>query len=135
MLSTFAGSLVVGVHLISAHMPGTYTDADGNRHALETITPGIYVKTDEGYTAGAYLNSFSKPSAYAGYTLETPGQTYALTLGVVSGYGRTPQGKPLMPFAVPSIKFKTDSGYDVRLSWVPQVNKHGSHVIHLSVEF
>lgn len=81
--------LVIGLHLVSAHSaPGMH---DSNT--------GIYARTAGGATIGVYENSISgtylngndgrrRMSTYLGWTWETSGGAFGLTLGAVNGYGR-----------------------------------------------
>lgn len=95
--------LVIGVHLVSVHS----VDHMNNNN------PGLFVRAPAGVTLGFYENSTSgtryaggdrarqidyysgswrkRISTYAAWTAETPGRTFALTVGVVSGYGRRRQ--------------------------------------------
>lgn len=91
-LDTFLDGLVIGAHLVSAHSsPG-----------LNNTNPGLYVRTESGFTAGAYENSISRTrlsgnngsrrtSTYAGWSWETDSRNWAITLGGVTGYGRPEQ--------------------------------------------
>ena len=100
-----------GLHLISVHKPGAH---------MNTVTPGAYVLFDSGVTLGAYRNSESKFSTYAGYTM---GENWQLTLGAVTGYNR-----PLLPMLVPSYRFQNG----LRVSLIP--NPFGQSALHLSLE-
>ena len=84
--------LVIGLHLLSAHSTA----------GLNNSNPGLYVRTATGFTAGAYENSLSRTrfggndgsqriSTYAGWTWETSGRTWALSVAGVTGYGRAEQ--------------------------------------------
>lgn len=84
--------LVIGAHLVSAHSsPG-----------LNNTNPGLYVRSESGFTFGAYENSISRTrfggnngsrriSTYAGWSWETDSRNWAITLGGVTGYGRPEQ--------------------------------------------
>src|SRR5438045_253932 len=56
-----AEAVTVGLHLASVHLP---------KRDFNNTNPGLYVRTDGGWTAGAYRNSLNRTSAYAGYTME-----------------------------------------------------------------
>ena len=110
----------IGLHLASAHMP--------ERHFNNT-NPGLYYRSDEGWTAGAYRNSLRRTSDYAGYTWEWG--RLAVTGGAVTGYAQSVQ-----PLLVPSVVLLSVQGVSARLAFIPRVEKRiESHVLHLMVEF
>ena len=124
---------VVGLHLVSAHIP--------NKSWTNNYNPGIYVKADNGLTVGVYYNTLSRVSVYAGYTLEA--WPFALVLGATSGYKKhlSPGGGMrgtsngyLSLMLAPSVKLPVEAwGVSPRLSFVPRIGS-GSSVFHLSVE-
>jgi hypothetical protein len=84
--------MIIGLHLVSAHSAPGLNDANG----------GVYLRAESGITAGVYENSISgtklngndgrrRTSMYLGWTWETPGQAWAVTLGAVNGYGSDEQ--------------------------------------------
>lgn len=123
-LSTCAyGQTVVGVHLVSHHIP---TRSDQNNLNL-----GAYVRTENGITLGAYRNTLSRTSVYAGLTLERG--PFALTAGAVTGYRKDDRGRgfsksALTPMLAPSVRWGS-----ARLSFIPGVGVSPS-VLHLSLE-
>ena len=116
----FAGT--VGLHVASYHDSGNFNN----------VNPGVYYRADSGLTIGTYCNSESAKnhctlSSYAGYSLSSRsynGFSTSLTLGVITGYQAG-----TMPMAVPSVAYK-----NVRLAFVPKVNKLGANVLHLMLE-
>jgi hypothetical protein len=104
----------LGVMTVSAHRHGEY----------ESVTPGVYAVTPDGYTAGVYSNSHGDASAFIGRQF-TRGPV-SLLVGGVAGYG-----KP-SPLVVPSVKVGP-----VRLSYIPQhpSKPTGSDALHLSYEW
>lgn len=117
-----AATIVLGVHLFSLHTaPG-----------LEAANPGLYVRHESGVTAGVFRNSYARTSAYAGYTLETADRRFALTLGAVTGY----PAKPVLPLAVPSVRFGLSDQVAARVAYLPKPpGRIGrSHALHLSIE-
>lgn len=113
-----AGTL--GLHLGSHHMPAKH---------YNNTNPGLYYRTDEGWTAGIYRNSLSRTSAYAGYTWKYG--HLDVTTAVVTGYFHKVQ-----PLLVPSVSLFTWHGVTPRVAYIPRVEKKiGSHVVHLMVEF
>lgn len=72
--------LVLGLHLLSYHTP--VNDAHNN------VNPGIYAKTQEGWTAGIYENTWKRTSVYLGKTWSYEFQDGDLSFlaGGVTGY-------------------------------------------------
>jgi hypothetical protein len=120
LTATPARAGTLGLHLASAHLP--------QRHFNNT-NPGLYYRSDEGWTAGAYRNSLRRTSAYAGYTWGWG--RLAVTGGAVTGYADNVQ-----PLLVPSVVLLSVQGVSARVAFIPRVEKRiGSHVLHLMVEF
>ena len=118
---TEARAGTIGVHVASMHFP----ERDFNN-----FNPGLYYRSDLGWTAGAYRNSLRQVSAYAGYTWERG--VFGLTAGAVSGYA----GNSVQPLLVPSMSVFAVHGATARLAFIPRVEKRiGSHVLHLMMEF
>ncbi|HEX6707896.1 MAG TPA: hypothetical protein VF169_24340 [Albitalea sp.] len=110
----------MGVHLASVHLP---------QRGFNNTNPGLYYRTDAGWTAGAYRNSLRRTSAYAGLTWDWG--RLSLTGGAVSGYSEEVQ-----PLLVPSLRLVTIQGVTARVAFIPRVEKRiESHVLHLTVEF
>ena len=119
--STAAQCGTVGIHLGTAHF-GQYGKS------MNGENPGLYIDID-GYTAGLYRNSYSKPSAYAGYTVRWANGMLSLTAGAVTGYPRA----AISPLLVPSVRVGF-SGVFARLSYLPKPHSHGASGMHLSIE-
>lgn len=117
-------ALLVGIHLLTGHF------ASATASDLESVTPGIYVRTEAGATAGLYRNSNGKASAYLGWTWTTRDGRFALTAGGVTGY----EGAPVYPLLVPSMAFELDQRWKLRLAALPKPHSHGAAGVHLSVE-
>ena len=141
---------VLGLHLLSQHAP------EQPWHNNENL--GAYVRTEEGWTAGAYRNTLRRTTVYAGYTwlhALAPNADVGLTVGLGTGYQRktTEAACPevnrkyhkhyaqgpctetlgfsrgaLTALVVPSVRYEF-----VRLGFVPRVGEHSS-VLHLMVE-
>ena len=120
LLAPCAIAGTIGFHIGSHHMPAkNYNNAN----------PGMYYRTDDGWTPGGYRNSLRKDSVYAGYTWKF-GALDVTTAGV-TGYFHKVQ-----PLLVPSISLFTYQGVTPRLAYIPRVEKKiGAHVLHLMVEF
>ena len=114
---------VIGLHVGSAHERGGYNNAN----------PGVYVRSESGWTVGGYLNSYKRGSAYVGKAWSTDrwhGLSAAIAVGGITGY---PQNT-VMPFAAPSVAWHAAGGTGARLAIIPRPNAKGSGVIHLMIE-
>lgn len=114
----------VGVHVGSWHSePG-----------FNNTNPGLYLRTVDGWTAGAYRNSISRTSVYAGWTDGTElasGVRAEVTVGGITGYRI-----PLLPMAVPSVRFALGEHLGARLILIPRINpKLGAHVVSLAIDW
>lgn len=119
LLATSANADTVGIHIASWH----------SEQGLNNINPGLYYRTDAGWTAGAYCNSESRSarfpdasrcqvSAYAGRSFEVG--PFTLTAGVITGYAMG-----TVPMVLPSLKLG-----QLRIGFVPKVGPNtGSHVV------
>ena len=97
---------ILGLHLFTWHSePG-----------FESATVGVYARSPDGITVGAYRNSEGGRSAYAGLTMETPGRQFALTVGAVTGY----RAAPVIPLIVPSMRFSSDN-LSLRVAVIPRI--------------
>lgn len=115
-----AGAGTLGAHLASLHFP----QADFNN-----FNPGVYYRSEAGWTTGVYRNSLKRGTVYAGYTWQVG--PAALTAGAITGYGHG-----VMPLLVPSLAVFTHEGVTARLAYIPRVEKRiGSHVLHLMLEY
>jgi hypothetical protein len=127
MAASVAQAQTFGVHLGSVHVPAK---------SLNSFNPGAYVRMHNGFTAGGYLNSYRKFSAYAGWTwtlAESGPWSLDVTAALASGYpkGRVVAG--LRPIVMPSVAYGDD--WRVRVAYGPRVDpKRGVHLVHFSVE-
>lgn len=145
LLDLLAQGAIVGVHLVSLHQDPCWTEpappaavvAEPTRHRFEAATPGLYLMLPNGFTAGAYRNSFGTGSVYAGYTLQSPEGHFALTVGAVAGY---PYGPALRPMVVPSARIGLGAlgadDWSLRVSLL--MKRPGAHAstaaLHFSLE-
>lgn len=120
---TLTGMLIVGVHLGTAHFGGPAA-------GLRDFNPGIYLQLPSGMTAGAFVNSHGRVSAYGGWTWSTRDGRWALTAGAVTGY---PGGR-VSPLVAPSARFDMGHGWSARLAFLPKPHSDGAAGLHLSVE-
>lgn len=157
-MSDLLDGLVLGLHLVSVHVPAN----DG----LNNNNPGIYVRNDAGWTAGLYYNSLERTSVYGAYTFTTqalsPNLPLSLTVGAITGYqrrketfackhgedkGRTGSrcyrmagysSGPVTAMIAPSIAFplaELATGFLPRLAYIPSVGVGNEFtVLHLSIE-
>lgn len=109
-----------GLHLGSVHFP---------QRDFNNANPGLYWRSDAGWTAGAYRNSLRRTSGYAGMTWQWG--RLALTAGGVTGYADKVQ-----PLLVPSLQFLRTDDFSLRVAFIPRIEKRiESHVLHLMAEF
>lgn len=122
MTSHLIEGLVLGLHLASWH----------SAPSLESVNPGLYVRHESGFTAGAFRNSYRRESAYAGWTFETADRRFALTAGAVTGY----PARRVLPLLVPSVRLGLTERVAARLAYLPKppTDFGSSHSLHLSVE-
>ena len=139
-------ALTIGLHIGSVHLP----QAD----YLSDVNPGIYVRHDNGITAGVYRNSFNRMSVYGGYTFSHG--PFDLTVGLISGYQYRPTpvacdpvtqpgwtdcwkdlggtSSRIAPLVAPSVRLPALIGITPRLTFLPKLNAKGHNTFHLSVE-
>ena len=114
----------VGVHVGSWHSEPGFNNAN----------PGAYVRTADGWTAGVYRNSIQHTSVYAGWTTGTAladGVRAEVTLGAITGYQI-----PLLPMAIPSVRFALGDHLGARLILIPRISpKFGAHVVSLAFDW
>lgn len=123
-------SIILGAHLLTAHVPGAYCSGVSLRcQDYERTTPGLYAIAPSGVTFGAYRNSYGAGSVYAGWSFQTADRRFALLVAVATGYRRA------LPLVVPSWRQPITENGSVRLSFMPKVEKGGASALHLSYEF
>jgi len=131
-----AQALTIGAHLHTVHF-------GANANQMQDRTPGLYLRTDNGFTLGHYRNSHGHPSTYAGWTWETDNQRFALTAGLVNGYGATPhERRRLLPLLVPSMRLPLSAleapgreTWAARIAYVPKPPRIGAaHGLHFTLE-
>lgn len=157
-LCSSAQADVVGLHLVSYHSDEAYTKtyprpyrecevraeaticSSGLRPFHEDVkynnfNPGIYWRDDSGLTLGGYWNSYRKPTAYVGWTWETPrwhDLSAAATVALATGYkGRAGAGV-LRPMILPSIAWDATKTVTTRLGFGPS---QGGAIFHLTLEY
>lgn len=118
--------VVLGLHLATAHF-----GAPPNLE-LQSITPGVYLRSAAGLTIGAYSNSEGRRSAYAAWTFSTSDEVWSITTGAVTGYERA----KLLPLVVPSFKtaVPTIPNWAMRIAYLPKGRKDSAQGIHFGLE-
>ena len=133
----FFTPVVLGLHLLSVHLP---QDPSQNDYNL-----GAYVQNADGYVLGAYRNTLDRVSVYAGR--EFTYGSWSADLVMMYGYqkktrpcsdyvgcyhytGSTP-GAIAPAFAL-SHAFQPIDGMVPRLTFMPGIR--GSNVLHFSIE-
>jgi hypothetical protein len=120
LVAPAAPAATLGLHLASVHLP---------QRSFNNFNPGVYYRSDDGWTAGAYYNSLERPSVYGGYTWQRG--AFGVTAGVATGYDRAVQ-----PILVPSLVVATVGKVSARIAYIPRVEKRiESHVLHLMLEY
>lgn len=124
-MSGLCAACVIGLQLATAH----YGDGASD---MRWATPGVYVQHPSGATFGAYRNSQGRGSVFAAWTLQTPGKTFALTAGAVTGY----EAGSVLPLVVPSVRLPLTESVSARLMFVPPIAKHDiTGAVTLAIEF
>lgn len=115
--------VAIGFHLVTWHSQDVYNG----------INPGAYARTDCGMVAGAFYNSESRMSAYAGMVFEKPiGRlTPFIIAGAVTGYDRS----PILPILTPGIGIELSESVGVRVAYLPPGGIDEPHGLHAAVEF
>ncbi|WP_395057403.1 hypothetical protein [Polaromonas sp.] len=130
MAASSAQATTFGLHLGSVHSP--------SESYQNNVNPGVYVRTDEGITAGMYHNTLGRVTVYAGATLEYG--PFGVMAGVATGYkpkvidGRTyGQGHTLTPVLAFSLSLPAIATITPKLIFIPAFQK-GPAVFHLAIE-
>lgn len=152
-LCSSAQADVVGLHLVSYHSDETYTKTYVRKYRecevlpeglvchrgfrpfhedvkYNNLNPGVYWRDDSGLTIGGYWNSYRKPTAYVGWTWETPrwhDLSAAATVVLATGYKDT-----LRPMILPSIAWDATKTVTPRLGFGPS---KGGAIFHLTLEY
>lgn len=136
----YAMSQVIGLHIGSQHT--------NDPHGLaNNLNPGLYVRFDNGVTAGFYKNSIHKDTFYAGWTAPEFYRV-SFTFGGASGYRNDGQAFNLIPIIVPSIRIFTYDGdtksfdgdpnkvgtVSFRMTVIPRIYAEGQDIFHFMVE-
>lgn len=114
----------IGFHTVSAHFGG---------RGMNNQNPGVYMKTQAGWTAGFFINSYERTSIYAGRSWDKDfanGWQASITLGGVTGY----PSYAVLPLVAPSIATPEQDGWRLRMTAAPKIHQHGAAVLHLMVE-
>lgn len=116
----------IGLHLVSWHSHEGYSG----------VNPGVYVKSECGFTLGAFRNSERRLSVYGAYTYDPPKLPVWASAGIATGYG--PQyGRPRgwTPVFIVGLKTPQYEGYRLRVGYIPKLGEfNNTHVLHLMIE-
>ena len=126
-MSDLLTPVVLGLHLATAHF-GAPDSLD-----LQAATPGVYLRTEAGLTVGAYVNSYGRGSAYAGWTFSTTDGRWSITAGAVTGY----HSAKVSPLVVPSVRLPLGNwapSWAARIAYLPKPHSDGAQGLHLSLE-
>lgn len=139
---------IIGLHTVSLHLP--------QEDYLNNVNPGIYVRAENGATAGVYRNSIGRASFYAGITFEYG--PFALTLGGLTGYKIKRESVPCNDeqkaagwstgctfdfgnqkhsfglLVAPSVRLPEVFGFTPRVTGLPKFTAKGHNVLHLTIE-
>lgn len=134
---------VLGVHLLSAHVP-----AHGDQNNLNL---GAYVRGESGWEVGGYYNTYKRPTVYvakhfpliAGVSVVVGGATgydracsAKTPTDIFGGWTRTCTGSwngPIAPLA--GVSWAPDGPSAPRVWFTPGIGGKASSVIHLSWEW
>lgn len=112
----------IGVHIGSHHWPA---------QNFNNFNPGVYATVSDGeweYIAGTYYNSERRQTFYAGLNFQ-PYSWLSLQVIGATGYRR--------PFVavVPTLQLPVADRTTLNVSVLPKVEKYGSWVAHLSIQY
>lgn len=79
-----ARATTIGLHLHTFHVGGDGGTPPSLRNTDHT--PGLYVRTESGLTAGIARNSLRRTSVYLAQTWTTDDERWSLSLGAITGY-------------------------------------------------
>ena len=122
LAATVAQAQTVGLHLASIH----------DKPGFNNTNPGIYLKTESGFTLGAVVNSENNPAFYMGKTYTKPMSSgdLSMTVGGIHGYKLA----PIVPLVVPSLGVNCGEKTTCRISYLTQLHKNGANALHFSIE-
>lgn len=130
----FAAALLLSACASYAATVGVHTASWHDRPGFRTLTPGAYLRTDAGLTAGALRNSEGRASAYAGWTWGTDEArrlSAAATAGVITGYSLA----PAVPFVIPSAAVRITEQLTARALLIPRIAPKGANAVSITLEW
>ena len=118
MAASGAQAQTVGLHL------GSWHSAPG----FNNVNPGLYLRTADGWTLGAYRNSYRVTTAYAGRTWETAGDglRVSVTAGLATGYAHPWLVAPSASIPLGPVR--------ARIVVIPGIGQGQASAAHLTVE-
>ena len=118
MAASGAQAQTLGLHL------GSWHSAPG----FNNLNPGLYLRTADGWTLGAYRNSYRVTTAYAGRTWETAGDglRVSVTAGLATGYAHPWLVAPSASIPLGPVR--------ARVVVIPGVGQGQASAAHVTVE-
>lgn len=131
MATAPARAVELGLHLVSLHSQSRGMDGTEYRH----VTPGLYLRTDDGITLGVASNSHGRGSVYAGLTWSSDAAApvgAGLTLALVTGYDVA----PVVPLVAPSLRVALGEQVALRVIALPRWHpKQGASTVNFAIEW
>jgi hypothetical protein len=128
--SEFLRGAVVGLHTVSWH---DHTQLSGEPYRSDT--PGLYLRLDNGATAGVLHNSIGRWGVYAGWSWSTDQAepvSASMTVALITGY----DAAPVVPLLAPSLRVNLADGLALRLITIPKWHpKQGASVVNVALEW
>jgi hypothetical protein len=138
LLAGSAHADTVGVHLVSRHatpnFERSWSDGTKTQVAYNNRNFGAYWAADSGALVGAYRNSYSRTTVYAGWTWDAPRigpVTPAVSAVLATGYDNMRGHGKLRPMLMPSLRAPLGT---VSVRWSVAPATKGGFFQHLSVE-
>ncbi len=139
IFSASAHAQTIGLHLFSEHASDTYnqryTDGSNTDLKYNEYNYGLYYINRDGWTVGAYRNSYRNHTVYAGYVWDGPrfGPVGTHIAGALAtGYRNVEGVGVLRPMLMPSVTLGGRTGPVVRWQAAPT---KGGFFQHVSIEY
>jgi len=126
--SLFGTPVSIGMHIGTVHIPS---------YELNGFNPGVYVRTDKNFLAGAYYNSYRRPTVYVAWQSPELLRT-SLVGGVATGYkqGEVLQiGMGLSALGGLSLRLFNANSATGRLLYIPRLQPGGIELYHFTLEW
>jgi len=120
ILTSATSQTTIGTHIATAHTSPGFNDSN----------PGLYVRFENGFTAGSYFNSERRQSSYAGVTFPVFDGAFDVSVLALSGYL-----SGVVPAVVPSKRVNLGGGFSARLSLLAPPKSTAAFHFSLEKEF